>query len=178
MSDGNLKVTDKRMFTADGQLREEYRSLVDENATAAAAEAAAAAPPMVVDPEVMPDLATAHSDEIEYDAGADWAGDASYPSDASNASAGGVELPGGAQALGSPSFFDLVAMLAEPVSIYLGDVPLPDGRTARDLEMARLHIDLLEILRQRTAGNLEAQEAAFLEDLMYRLRLRYVRVRG
>ena len=55
---------------------------------------------------------------------------------------------------------------------------LPDGRTAEDLEMARLHIDLLDLLRQRTAGNVTAQEAGFLDDLLYRLRLRYVRKRG
>ena len=45
---------------------------------------------------------------------------------------------------------------------------------ATNLEMARLHIDLLEVLRQKTAGNLDAQERAFLEDLLYRLRVRYV----
>ena len=44
--------------------------------------------------------------------------------------------------------------------------------------MARLHIDLLDVLRQKTAGNLTAQESAFLEDLLYRLRVRYVQKRG
>ncbi len=44
--------------------------------------------------------------------------------------------------------------------------------------MARLHIDLLDVLRQKTAGNLTAQERAFLEDLLYRLRVRYVQKRG
>jgi hypothetical protein len=80
--------------------------------------------------------------------------------------------------LDGPSFYDLVAMMAEPVPIYLGDARLPDGQSAANLEMARLHIDLLEILRQKTAGNLSAQERAFLEDLLYRLRVRYVQKRG
>jgi hypothetical protein len=44
--------------------------------------------------------------------------------------------------------------------------------------MARLHIDLLDLLRQKTAGNLTVQESAFLEDLLYRLRVRYVQKRG
>ena len=44
--------------------------------------------------------------------------------------------------------------------------------------MARLHIDLLDVLRQKSAGNLTAQEAAVLEDVLYRLRLRYVQKRG
>ncbi len=69
-------------------------------------------------------------------------------------------------------------MLAEPASLYLGDLPLPDGGSAENLEMARLHIDLVDLLRQRTAGNLSAQEHAFLEDVLYRLRVRYVQKRG
>jgi hypothetical protein len=89
-----------------------------------------------------------------------------------------VDFPETSPDLGGPSFFDLVAILAEPVPIYLGDAELPDGQDATNLEMARLHIDLLAVLRQKTAGNLTAQEAAFLEDLLYRLRVRYVQKRG
>ena len=44
--------------------------------------------------------------------------------------------------------------------------------------MARLHIDLLDVLRQKTAGNLTAQELAVLEDFLYRARVRYVQKRG
>ena len=71
-----------------------------------------------------------------------------------------------------------MAVLAEPVSLYLGDIPLPDGQSAENLEMARLHIDLLDVLRQKTAGNVTAQESSVLEDVLYRLRLRYVQKRG
>ena len=73
---------------------------------------------------------------------------------------------------------DLLAMLAEPISVYLGDAVLPDGQDAANLEMARFYIDLLAVLRQKTAGNLTAQEDAVLEDLLYRLRVRYVQKRG
>ncbi len=69
-------------------------------------------------------------------------------------------------------------MITEPVAFYLGDEALPDGRSMENLDMARLHIDLLDVLRQRTAGNLTAQEQAVLEDLLYRLRVRYVQKRG
>jgi hypothetical protein len=34
------------------------------------------------------------------------------------------------------------------------------------------------VLRQKTAGNVSAQESAVLEDVLYRLRLRYVQKRG
>ena len=82
-------------------------------------------------------------------------------------------MPGMSPEMGA-TFYDLVAMLAEPVPIYLGDVDLPTGESAENLEMARLHIDLLDVLREKTAGNLTAQENAFLEDLLYRMRVRYV----
>ena len=145
-----IKVTDKRMFTPEGELREEYRFL-NEKSTAAAAEPAPAAAP---GPQPVPPREAPRRPEPE-------------PGPQ-------VDLPEMPSELEGPSFFDLVAILAEPIPIYLGDAALPDGGDATNLEMARLHIDLLAILRQKTAGNLAAQEAAFLEDLLYRLRVRYV----
>jgi hypothetical protein len=51
---------------------------------------------------------------------------------------------------------------------------MPDGESAENLQLARLHIDLLEILQQKSAGNLTDQEQRFLQDLLTQLRLRYV----
>lgn len=159
-----IKVTDKRMFTPDGELREEYRFLDEKSTSTAAAEPitapAPAAPPRPEpqDWEMPPREAPRRAAEL--DAGAR------------------VDLPATPPELGGPSFFDLVAMMAEPVPIYLGDAELPDGQDATNLEMARFYIDLLAVLRQKTAGNLSAQEADFLEDLLYRLRVRYVQKRG
>jgi hypothetical protein len=138
-----LKVIDKRMFTPDGELREEYRVL-QEKSTAA---------PAAPEPEPAPAQRTSPAADVQ-----------DSPDDF------GAMPP----ELGGPSFFDLVAMLAEPVPIYLGDARLPDGQSAANLEMARLHIDLMDVLRQKTLGNLTAQESAFLEDLLYRMRVRYV----
>jgi hypothetical protein len=143
-----IKVTDKRMFTPDGELREEYRVLQEKSTAAHLEPEPAPAPPAGAggDPRRVPDPAAGAHDE----------------------------LPTMPPELGGPSFFDLVAMLAEPVPIYLGDARLPDGQSAMNLEMARLHIDLMDVLRQKTLGNLTAQESAFLEDLLYRMRVRYV----
>ncbi len=192
-----IKITDKRMFTADGELRQEYRFL-DEKSTAPAATPAAAGPATPATsrdaagarPE--PSAAASSSGRAAVEAGTPGRGEA-YPEEhsgrherpeRSEAAFGGagesgavLELPGSPPGLGA-SFYDLAAMLAEPVAIYLGDLELPDGQSAENLEMARLHIDLLDILRQKTAGNLTAQESAFLEDLLYRLRVRYVQKRG
>ncbi len=161
MSDKELKVLDKRMFTPDGELREEYRFLAEE------ATATATAPPPA-EPPAGRDAAGRREPAVPAAA-------AAPPPE--HEPAARLELPATPPGLG-PSFYDLAAILAEPVAIYLGDVELPDGQTAENLEMARLHIDLLDVLRQKTAGNLTVQENAFLEDLLYRLRVRYVQKRG
>ena len=168
-----MKVTDKRMFTPDGELREEYRFL-NEKSTSTMAEDAEPAPeasrPEPPRPEpARPEPRRAPEPPQRRAAG--------YPEPLEEDS--GLELPGGPGApQGGPGFLDLAAMLAEPAAIYLGDAPLPDGQWAENLEMARLHIDLLDVLRQKTAGNLTAQESAIIEDLIYRLRVRYVQKRG
>ena len=168
MSEKEIKVHDKRMFTPDGALREEYRFL-DEKATAAVEAPPEPAP--VEPPSPPPPAPAAESDPRRRDAAPP------PPLEPERDSGARLELPGTPPGLG-PTFYDLAAMIAEPVAIYLGDVELPDGQTAENLEMARLYIDLLEVLRQKTAGNLTVQENAFLEDLLYRLRVRYVQKRG
>lgn len=157
-----MKVIDKRMFTPDGRLREGF----EEEAAPTAGEGDAA-PEESAPPPPAP---------------AQGAGTVPRPV-ASPAEPGAspprppLELPG-SPGLGAPTFFDLVGLLAEPISLYLGDLQLPEGGSAENLDLARLHIDLLALLRQKTAGNLTAQEAGILEDLLYRLRMRYIQKRG
>lgn len=161
-----IKVTDKRMFTPEGELREEYRFLNEKSTSTAPAEAEEAAP--------------AHSEPSRPEPAGRGAAEPPRPSQPPAMERDDdprLDFPGTPPGMG-PGFFDLAAMLAEPAAIYLGDAPLPDGQWAENLEMARLHIDLLDVLRQKTLGNLTAQESAFLEDLLYRLRVRYVQKRG
>jgi hypothetical protein len=162
-----IKITDKRMFTPEGDLREEYRFLAEKSTDEEPAENAAAAAPA----GRPAGSATAPPPVAAGPVGS--ASSAGAPADPSAR----LEIPEPPPGLGA-SLYDLVAMLAEPIAIYLGDVDLPDGQSAENLEMARLHIDLLDVLRQKTAGNLTAHESAFIEDLLYRSRLRYVQKRG
>ncbi len=140
MSDSSIRVTDKRLFTSDGELREEYRFL----------EQASPPPPEAAPVPVSPTVATPQQ-----------------------ASAGSLSPPGE-----GPTFLDLLAMIAEPAALYLGDLALPGGQSAEDLDLARLHIDLLALLREKTAGNLSAEESMMLEDTLYRLQMRYVEKRS
>jgi hypothetical protein len=160
-----MKVTDRRMFTPEGELREEFRGLADApTAPAAPAEPPRRQPPP---PEPPPQPFAAWPEPPAAGAPGPAGGERGAP----------LELPGTPPGLG-PAFFDLVAVLAEPVPLYLGDAPLPDGQSAENMEAARFHIDLLDVLRQKTAGNLSAQESAVLEDILYRLRMRFVQKRG
>lgn len=157
-----IKVTDKRMFTPDGELREEYRFLAEKSTAAPEAEAAPEAPKPEPAPASPPPAA---SPIIQGPA-------ATAPTAPQTAFEPDFDMD--PEMAEGPQFYDLVSMLAEPIPLYLGDMDLPNGQTVENLDMARVHIDLLDVLRQKTTGNLTAQEAAFLEDLLYRARVRYV----
>ncbi|MCI0416292.1 DUF1844 domain-containing protein [bacterium] len=60
--------------------------------------------------------------------------------------------------------------------IYLGEVKDPEGKSSEEnLEGARQMIDILEIMQQKTKGNLTAQEEQYLESALYDLRMRYMK---
>ena len=159
----DIKVTDRRMFTPEGELREGFR----ESGSGAGGEAGEGTTAPVEPPR----------EERAPPPGPVAGPDPGAPAGGPGGPFGGpFDEPGAAP--GAPSLLDLVAVLAEPVPLYLGDAALPDGRRVEDLEAARFHIDLLDVLRQKTAGNVTAQEAAVMEDLLYRLRMRYVQKRG
>jgi len=77
-----------------------------------------------------------------------------------------------------PAGFDtLVSYLSTTAMFQLGLLPGPGGeRIPVDLVNARRTIDLLEVLQQKTRGNLTQAEAQLLEDVLYELRLSYVEI--
>ena len=64
--------------------------------------------------------------------------------------------------------------------VHLGLVPNPiSGKTELDLTQAKYTIDLLEMLKEKTEGNLSDEENKILMSLLFDLRMRYVeRSRG
>src|SRR5271169_646008 len=78
---------------------------------------------------------------------------------------------------GLSGFATLVSYLSTTAMFQLGLLPGPAGeRIPVDLPNARRTVDLLEILQEKTQGNLTADEAKMLEDVLYELRLTYVEV--
>jgi hypothetical protein len=72
-------------------------------------------------------------------------------------------------------FASLVLMFSTAVMIHLGAAPDPvSGETKADLLRAKQMIDLLDLLKTKTAGNLTLGESAMLDDLLFDLRMRYL----
>lgn len=69
--------------------------------------------------------------------------------------------------------------LAMPAVAFLGDIPDPTtGQTQQNLPVAKLFIDSLIVLREKTRGNLTEDEQHLLDGLLTNLQLRYVEISG
>src|SRR5262249_39978179 len=76
-----------------------------------------------------------------------------------------------------PSFGTLLISLSTQALMHLGEIPdLEGGQARRDLAAARHLIDLIAVLERKTQGNLDADEAALLERILYDLRMRFVAI--
>lgn len=77
---------------------------------------------------------------------------------------------------GGPDLSSLFVMFASSALVALGEAPDPEtGRQERDLEQAKVAIDTLLLLRDKTEGNRTAPESRLLEDILYDLEVRFVR---
>lgn len=75
-----------------------------------------------------------------------------------------------------PSLFELVILsFGNAALVGLGVVPEPGSQTTSvDLEHAHHNIDILEVLQQKTKGNLTPSESQMLESVLYDLRLKFI----
>ncbi len=90
------------------------------------------------------------------------------------------KAPPGASQGGLPEevgFTDLVRLLATQALMYLGAFPDPQtGKAMVALDVAKLNIDLLTILEEKTKGNLDEEEAEALSGTAHELRIQFVEV--
>jgi hypothetical protein len=88
-----------------------------------------------------------------------------------------AEVQTNTQSLGEMSqrFIEFIMMQAQQTALFLGRLPNPHtGRTEPNLEVARMLIDQLEMLREKTRGNLNHEEAEILASILSDLQLGYV----
>lgn len=77
----------------------------------------------------------------------------------------------------SERFAMLVSYLSTTAMFQLGLLPGPGGEyIPADLANASRTIDLLEVLQEKTRGNLTSQESKLLEDVLYELRMTYLEI--
>lgn len=143
--DESFKVVDRRLFTADGELRKEVAEQQDrerETPSPAATAPVASAP-----------------------------GAGKQPSTGATAAASpAVETPKRAAA-----FENLIRSLGQNAALLLGGYADPrTGQPVLDLEGAREIIDMLDVLREKTRGNLAAEEDSLLIDVLGNLKLAYM----
>ena len=76
-----------------------------------------------------------------------------------------------------PTFDDMIRMLATQALMYLGAFPDPQtGKATVALDIAKLNIDLLGVLEEKTKGNLTEDEAATLSSTLSELRTQFVEI--
>ncbi len=159
-----FKVTDRRLFTANGDLRTE---VADEPAPAqqTTAEPEAAAAPAEAAAE-MPPMPTAAEQQAQVDA---------YRQ-SSKALDSQVELGGHSAKDFEMTFERFLASLYMTAMMQLGLMRQQGEQPRVDIIGARQTIDTLSLIGEKTKGNLSTVEENFLQNSLYELRMAYVEV--
>lgn len=74
------------------------------------------------------------------------------------------------------NFTNFVLSLSTSALFHFGDFPDQEGgKTEKNLPAAKQTIDILDMLNERTKGNLNENENQLIQGVLYELKLRYVK---
>ena len=74
-------------------------------------------------------------------------------------------------------FIEFVIMHAQNAALFLGQIPNPkSGEPEVNLDLARMFIDQLAMIQEKTRGNLTSEEAKVLSNALSNLQMAYVEV--
>jgi hypothetical protein len=170
--DSSFTVTDRRLFTSDGELRSDVAEEIETpkpEPTTAATETAAK-PPATTDVAATEREMPVPPTKAEQDAQA-----AAYRQSAQDLD-NEVELSGHSAKEFEITFERFMAQLYMTAMLQLG-LMRQQGEQARvDIIGARLTIDTLSLISEKTKGNLTPAEENFLQNSLYELRMAYVEV--
>ncbi len=172
-----FKIQDRRRFSAEGDLKPEFSG----------ADEPVAAKPEATRPGGPPPSAGAHAFAQQQAAPTQQQAAASQPQQAAAAkgyaaarsAAAGSEahLSEAGAEMGEISFGAFLMSLSTEALVHLGEVADPSsGQEQRDLAMAQQLIDILGMLREKTRGNLDHDEQALLDAILFDLRMKYVEI--
>jgi hypothetical protein len=76
-------------------------------------------------------------------------------------------------------FIEFVMMHAQNAALFLGQIPNPKtGDPEVNLDLARMFIDQLEMIQEKTRGNLTNEETMVLRNTLSNLQMAYVEASG
>ena len=74
-------------------------------------------------------------------------------------------------------FVEFVMMHSQNAALFLGQIPNPhSGEAEVNLELAKMFIDQLVMIQEKTRGNLSQEEAAVLRNALSNLQMAFVEV--
>jgi len=151
--EATFKVTDRRLFNADGSPRDLAAEETPEPTISVAPEAAAAPKPAESQAEPEPEVPNEAPAEAEEEFTEADLADARDPA----------------------SFMSFIMSIASNAASALGmmEHPVTHQREV-DIELGKHWIDTLGMLQKKTAGNLTPQEKRMIEGLLTDLRMQYV----
>jgi hypothetical protein len=77
----------------------------------------------------------------------------------------------------SQRFIEFVIMHAQNAALFLGQIPNPKtGEPEVNLDLARMFIDQLEMIQEKTRGNLTNEETTVLRKTLSNLQMAFVEV--
>jgi hypothetical protein len=77
----------------------------------------------------------------------------------------------------SQRFIEFVVMHAQNAALFLGQIPNPKtGEAEVNLDLARMFIDQLAMIQEKTRGNLTNEETKVLSNALSNLQMAYVEV--
>jgi hypothetical protein len=77
----------------------------------------------------------------------------------------------------SQRFIEFVMMQAQNAALFLGQIPNPQtGQGEVNLELAKMFIDQLAMIQEKTRGNLTNEETAVLRNTLSNLQMAFVEV--
>ncbi len=77
------------------------------------------------------------------------------------------------------NFTNFVISLSTSALFQFGDFPeYEGGKAAKNLPAAKQTIDILDMLNEKTKGNLDKNEITLIQGVLYELKMRYVKEKG
>jgi hypothetical protein len=143
-----FKVEDRRRFSSEGELKPEHRGPEQPQAQSSTGEHAQDAPTAASRGEAPSRAQEAHASKA---------------------------FSQHREAAPEITFATFVVGLSTQALVHLGELPDPHtNQSAADLPAAQQLIDIIAMLETKTRGNLDRDEQAMLEAILFDLRMKYV----